>query len=240
MHSESDQSGNILFLILIAVALFAALSFVVSDMMRGGSTATISDEKASAYVSEILDYGRTLRQAVQNVSINGCDNTDISFSNIIVSGYAHSPVVDDSCKIFAPDGGAMTYVAPDSDWLAKVSPTPSLQGQWYFPANVCVLDIGKGGSGCDSDGNDNEDLIVVLPYIKQEICLLINRRLNLGASALSASGDEWPSAGTKFTGSFSDGEVLDQSGVLAGCFEGDSTNTPASGTYHFFQVLKAR
>lgn len=240
IKNSSSQSGNVLFLILIAVALFAALSYVVAEMMRGASPTAILDEKAGVYASEILDYGRSLRQAVQNVRINGCDDTDISFVNSTISGYAHTPAADDTCQIFAPDGGSMTYVEPDANWLARISPVPTLQGQWYFPASTCVLDIGNGSTGCDSDSSDNEDLIVILPYIKQEVCELINRRLNLGSTALSASRDEWPSAGTKFTGSFSDGEVLDQSGVLAGCFEGDSSNTPASGTYHFFQVLRAR
>jgi type II secretory pathway pseudopilin PulG len=235
-----SQAGNVLFFILIAIALFSALSFVVANMMRGGSPTVVSEEKASVFAAEILDYGRTLRQAVQNVRINGCDDDDISFSNIFVSGYAHSPVVSNTCKVFNAGGGAITYVTPHDKWLASMSSPPTLQGQWYFPANICVTDVGSGGAGCGSDSTDNEDLVVILPYIRQEICEKINSRLNLGASALSASDDAWPSAATKFTGSYSDDTSIDQSGTMAGCFEGDGANTPASGTYHFYQVLLAR
>ena len=52
----SSQSGNIIFIILIAVALFAALSFVVSQMMRGPTT--IGEEKDGVIVAEILAYAQ--------------------------------------------------------------------------------------------------------------------------------------------------------------------------------------
>lgn len=236
------QNGNVLFLLLIVIALFSALSFTVANMMRGASPETITDEKAGIYASEILDTARGLRQAVQNIRINGCADEDISFSNDIISGYAHAPTVSTSCQIFNSAGGAMTYTVPDPKWLANISGPPSLQGEWYFPANLCVEDVGSGSSGCDSDSTDNEDLVVILPYIRQDICETLNKRLNLGASALSTTGDAWPSSGDKFTGSYSDDTAmtLGTTGLISGCFEGDSGQTPTSGTYHFYQVLLAR
>lgn len=238
-YARSSQSGNVLFIILIACALFGALSYAVSNMMRSNNPNQIGEQKGEVFATEILDYGRAVRQGVQAVLINGCDVTDVSFANNIVSGYAHGSA--DTCKIFNPSGGGVNYMAPLDDWLADVSGPPALQGTWYFPADVCVPDIGTGSSGCDSDGTDNEDLVMILPYIKSEICNKINKLVSGSNSTLAGSGDEWPDAGTKFTGSFSDGVALDQDGRMAGCFAGDGgADTPASGTYHFFQVLSAR
>lgn len=237
----NNQAGNVLFIILIACALFGALSYTVANMMRGGSGTEISEQRAEVFAGEILDYARTVRQAVQTVAINGCDTLGISFSNNIVSGYAHSPVVSDSCQVFHVDGGGASYVIPHNDWLADVSGPPALQGQWYFPADVCIPDIGTSSTGCESDSGDNEDLIMILPYIRSEICTEINDILTDTKSALSGTGDEWLDAETKFTGAMSDGEVMDQDGRMNGCFAGDGgADTPASGTYHFFQVLKPR
>lgn len=239
------ERGSALFIILIAVALFAALAYAVSDMMRGGNPNTIGEEKARLYGDEILDYARSLRQAAQNMKIsNGCADSDISFENAVTAGYTHTPAAPDTCRIFETGGGGMSYQPPVPEWLDISTPAPALRGQWYFPANVCTPDLGSAEAGCDSDTVDNEALIAVLPYIKRGLCLRINESLgitNPGGEPPPETGDAWTAGAVKYQGvSPTDGESLDQSGRMAGCFEGASGSTPDENTYHFFQVLVPR
>jgi hypothetical protein len=234
------EAGSALFFILIGVALFAALSYTVAQMLRGGNPETISEQKSQLFADEILGYGRSLRQATQAVRINGCADMDLSFDNGTVGGYAHMPDVADTCKIFNEGGGGMIYALPSESWLDAAQSAKTLYGEWYFPANVCVRGIGNGTAGCESDSTDNEDILVILPYIKEQVCAAINNSLGLGTTIPVETADGWTTANTKFTGTMADNTALDQTGVMAGCFAGSGANTPDANTYHFFQVLVTR
>ena len=66
------QSGNVLFIILIAVALFAALSYAVVGSSRntGGN---IDDENTHLIASEILNYVSSVETAFTRLRARGCD-----------------------------------------------------------------------------------------------------------------------------------------------------------------------
>lgn len=235
-----SQKGSALFIILVAVALFAALSYVVAGMMRsGGSGTDINQERAEIYAGEILDYARNVRQVVQDLRIsNGCRNTEISFENPVETGYANG--TDTDCQIFHSDGGGMSWVEPSADLLDSAQSGETGYGQWFATGVTCVINIGNGATGCNTDSVDNEDLIFALPYIDQAVCIAINESLGItsgGAAPPQDGGTAW--AWTKFTGSYTDGAQLGSSpNRMAGCFESDTL--PTSGTYHFYQVLVAR
>jgi hypothetical protein len=241
-----SQKGSVLFIILIGVMLFAALSYSVAHMMRGGSPTMIGEEKSRLFGDEILNYARALRSAVQNLKIsNSCKDSEISFEHTDLAGYTHSPVVPDTCKIFHSSGGGMVYQAPSAEWLDTVySPAPALRGNWYFPANTCVPGTGTApAGGCDANGDDDEAIIAVLPFLRRQICIQINDLLgvaNPGGEPPAETANAWPAGNTKFAGAFSDGEQIDQPGVSAGCFRGSGIATPPANTYHFFQVILPR
>jgi len=81
-----NERGNVIFLILIAIGLFAALSFSFSKGNRG-STTIIDKEQATLIATEIINYARSIKNAVHELQINGCDDTEISFENGITVGY---------------------------------------------------------------------------------------------------------------------------------------------------------
>lgn len=239
---DKAESGNVLFIILIAIALFGALSFAVSNMMRSGNAEAISEQRASILADEILAYARDIRQTVQNLRIsNGCEDEDISFENSIITGYEHtSPVARDECKIFHPDGGGLSYIAPIEDWLVTLSPVPVFRGEWYF-GPVCAEDIGQAGACSEA----TKDVVMFLPYINKQLCITLNDKLGVdnpsGDPPVEASNG-WTASNFKFTGDFSvGGTQLQQAGNRAGCFEGfNASSIPPSDTYHFYQVLLVR
>ncbi|MGB4057587.1 MAG: hypothetical protein WBK77_05845 [Alphaproteobacteria bacterium] len=239
------EKGSVLFIILIAVVLFAALAFAVNQMLRSGDPNTIGIEKSRLAADEILSYGRSMRQAMQNMKIsNGCADLDLSVENTTIAGYTHAPVATDPCKLFHSTGGGIVYQVPVAEWLdVTISPAPALRGQWYFPANTCAPGTGTAAAGCHTDTVDNEAIIAVLPYIKKQVCLQINQKLgitNPGGNPPPETLNAWPAAATKYIAAQADGESLDQSGRMAGCFEGAAASTPLPGSYHFFEVLIPR
>lgn len=231
-----------LIFILVAIVLFAALSFAVSDMMRGGSGNEINEERAKILASDILDYARALRQGVQNMRIsNGCADTAISFDTPSLIGYANG--TNTACQLFNASGGGVNYVAPHKDVLAVVTPVPDLYNQWYFTGGVCAVGLGVTPSGCSTEAQ--RDIVAFLPYVNRSVCIAINNSLrvnNPGGNPPIESTHAWPTDNAKFTGNFTNGNILlERNGQMAGCFQGSGpTNTPPSGTYHFFQVLLVR
>lgn len=238
-HRRSER-GNVFFFIFIGCALFAALSYTVANMMKSGDPTKVAAEKARLYAGEVLDLGRKLREGVQDLRIsNSCRVEELSFENPTLAGYNFS--TRDACKLYSPAGGALNYYAPANDWLdGSQAGASTLYGKIYFPEDVCVQDVGEGGSGCDTDGVDNEDLVVIVPFLKPEVCNQINKSLGLGEAPLAETGSAWSATPALYQGSFSDGAVINQSGLKAGCFAGSSGNTPPANSYHFVQVLLPR
>ena len=102
--------GNALFLILIAVALFAALSYAVTNSGRGGGG--IDREQSQIEASQILNYASGVRTAVQRMRVaRGCSRTELNFENTAMvhpdfwggSTNTNAPT-DGSCDVFGPDG----------------------------------------------------------------------------------------------------------------------------------------
>ncbi|GBH32909.1 hypothetical protein, partial [Sphingobium xenophagum] len=62
-HHTRSQRGNVLFLILLGVALFAALNYAVTSSMRGEGKSG-SSESYELAVTQILQWATTLQHTV--------------------------------------------------------------------------------------------------------------------------------------------------------------------------------
>ena len=104
--------------IMVAVGLFASLGYVVSQNMRGGSPEMVSEEVAKNRATEILQFSASVRRAVQALKIEGIADTEISFENSIVSGYANANCTGNSCKVFASTNLYWAISSRSSSFLA--------------------------------------------------------------------------------------------------------------------------
>ena len=239
------ERGNVLFLILIAVALFAALGFAVSNILSSGNPTTIASEQARVYANEIIDHGRTIRQSIQNLRIsNGCSQEEISvqFDSDSDGDYNdndenyHNPnsPTDLSCHVFHLDGGGINYYSPNDLLLATDVGTPALYDEWYITGAINAGGVGTGVN----------ELVLFFPYIKRSICIEINEALgitNPSGEPPVESGNAWTPTIRRFVGSYGSAAVLNQNSNLQGCFEGaNASSTPPAGTYSYFQVLIVR
>jgi len=159
------EDGNVLFLILIAVALFAALSYAVTSSTRssGGDASSETNLISSA---QIVQYPSAVGTAIVRMVISGINIDEIRFNR--PAEFAELDTT--SIGVFHPSGGAQTYIPAPADMMVAAT-----QGQWVFNAELEVPDIGVAGAG----GND---IIAYLIGIKQSICSKINSEYGLGAS----------------------------------------------------------
>ena len=88
---RDTQSGNVLFLILIAVALFAALSYAVTQTQRSGSN-DASDETLRLDLATAEQLTQSYQVALQRMHyLNGIDPDEISFENQEWPSWLNSP-----------------------------------------------------------------------------------------------------------------------------------------------------
>ncbi|MEM6780966.1 MAG: hypothetical protein AAF569_03795 [Pseudomonadota bacterium] len=235
---RDTESGSIIIWILVAVALFAALNFAFTKGFRTGE-ATVSDEKARLLATEIVDYGRTVQQAVRLLQINGCDETEVSFDQAIVSGYSNSNApADNSCHVFNPGGGGLNWSSTaldiqDSDF--SYEGLDDGYGTWLY-AYPNVVDVGINGR-CE--------LVAFLNWIPRNVCIQINEKLGIdNPSGEPPREADWAGR-QEFIGVYdiSCAQIStpagDFEGKLNGCYEGNHPNQP-NGSYHFYQVLIVR
>ena len=225
------QKGNALFLILIAVALFAALSYAVTNSGRGGSG--IDREQAELQISQILQYGASIKTAIMRMKItSGCSDTQISFHyDSDGDGALETDGSDDyynpnangltECYVFHTDGGGLSFELPPADFFS-VTGLPKWGEQYSFVGTDCVPDVGTGaGSICYNNGTiDDTELNMVLVGINDEMCQALNARVGYDGDIPTMS-DSW--------GNFYD------TTFITGSFKG-VYGTSATGSSHLVTV----
>lgn len=243
---RESERGNVLFYILIAVALLGSLSYAVSQSSRG-NVSEISEEKTRLLATEIIEYGNILANGTGQLKLRGHRNTEISLENNGVNGYANANCIDDTCKVFHVSGAGIIYRSPETEWLDSSQSAQPQYGNLYFASSTCIIDVGTNSTTLCNDSGDDEELLMIMPWLKKEICVEINDLLginNPGGDPPQDTGASWSGGFTKFTGSYGGSEEIgegggsDLAGKTAGCFEGGGT--PPAGSYHFYRVLIAR
>ncbi len=234
MHSANrhGESGNALFFILICVALFAALSFAVTQSSRSGSD--ISRERAAILASEFIQYGTALEQAASRmIMMNGVVDYTVDMVDATTrNSAANGSCTTDKCKLFHPKGGAIQGRMMPDDAYEESFPTgwhPSNRGA-ASPRVHRVLDVG-------SEGNE---LGIAWFGIKKDVCLEINRKLGI-ADYANIPTEPISSAYTGTLTSFPTGGAILGSGApqFAGkrAFCGYHNS---SWGYYYYHVLWAR
>ena len=189
------ESGNVLWFILIAVALLGILTAVLS---RSGSSVDQSGdvEQARVKASTILRYTGGLEAAIQQMMLRGVSENEISFENSVTStDYTNSRCNDQECLVFDVDGGGLEYTAPPrgandgSDWI-------------FTGHNNVGTTAGPVGTTEDRRGND---LLIMLRNVPKGLCVQLNRDLGVDNPSGDPPVDTTGIALTPFVGTFYDG-----------------------------------
>lgn len=157
-----NQAGNALLIILIAVALFGALTFAITKSRTTFTSAT-SQEEARILAAEMIQYGDAVRNAVSKLTLvggarfSGSSDTSPSFYTTGVST-DYQTAGPARFEVFSKDGGAISYQTPPED--ACVS--------------ACAYDF-AGGFLIPAVGSDTaDDLAMVVQDVDPLVCKRIN------------------------------------------------------------------
>ena len=224
-----QQSGNILFMILIAIALLATLSYAMSGSMRGGGN--ITNDQLRVRVDRLLTIASDIKTGVNTIYTQGVSESDISFAHPSLTGYG-TIGTDTLVEVFNEDGGGVG--APDI-------PSGLNDGsQIEFYGHTRAPRMGENGVA---------DLLLVVPNMTESACRAINFRLGYAETAPIPQDNDGDSL-CVYTGA---------SGRFAGTFETVAPNQMDDGTpdmtilpapygcvtcgssqYHMFYTLLAR
>lgn len=246
---STKDSGNVLFLILIAVALFAALSYAITQSTR--TTPNKNTEKDNISVAQVELFISSIEQAITRMTImNGCTPEQISFENTVyyggvagpranvvvfaANGNTNSPS-DSRCHIFRSEGGNVATV------LLSGALGVSGAGAYARPGHMWA-----GTEAFPGVGTSEVDIAIVIPYVTKAVCNLFNKKRSIG----NANGDavlfDWYR--TPYNGAFTAAgyeswgraSALPTAAIPIGssalCFNPDGTE----GNYHVLQVVLPR
>jgi len=228
--------GSALIYIPVAIVLFASLAVAVGRMNSGATPG--NSQSLQLQATEILQFSQAVRTAVQDITVNGATEAQISFENPVAAGYPNAGCVTDSCKLFASSGGGLSYIKPQDQWLDASHNAGANYGDWVFSGNNAVTGVGTDG-GSDA----SVELLAILPYVKKDLCVQINNMLNIANPGGNPPQDDAVTDVTdKFSGTYTASIVMagnaQISGQRAACIQ--DSGAPATAPYHFFRVLSAR
>lgn len=224
------ESGNVLFMILIAVALIALLTAAIS----GGDTQNknIDNETLVLRTSEVQRYAKELEQAVQIITRNAAvSETDFRFAHPEAPSDYGTITDTPSLQIFSPEGGAATYRAPPADINDGSA--------WEFYGTTAVPGI----------GTSRADLVAVLPNVTAAFCTRLNTLVGQSAAPQDTSACIYTGATGRFNASTqysSSPNTMNESS-----FAQDTTISAAKpapqacvqcsdSSYHFYTVIFPR
>lgn len=175
---RNGERGNVLFLILIAVALFAALSYAVTQSTRSGS-GDASGETNLINSAQLAQYPAGVRTSVVRMIIGGTSVDQIGFD----APADFSTVSDLKYNVFHPTGGGAVYQVAPKDVL---SATPSTSGRWVYSSKFQINGVGSTTDG--STKSLGNDIIAFLPGVAQNVCRKLNDELGIVATGGQSDG----------------------------------------------------
>lgn len=187
--TRQSEHGSILFIILIGVALFAALSYAVVGSMRSGAgnaSSSMTEEKMNLALTELRSAVVDARTAIQAMTISG-------YALDQVDAYAEGPTgvqyypwsnplcTKDDCKLYSPSGGGLKFFL-FSKIYPQFSGVPNIVDGFQYPQGLYwTWWAYKGTLQAD---------IIYRVKITKAFCNFINKK-----NGITADIDSFPSSG---------------------------------------------
>lgn len=163
MQFSRSQSGNVLFLILIAIALFAALTAALTK--SGGGSGSLSGEKMALAADQVGAFGVDVKRASENILRNGNSESTIKFAHSSLNAAYGTPDASPKTEVFNIAGGGVAYL----DVPANINDG----SKWEFTGSTAIPGVGDDAT---------PDLVMVLPNVTESFCRAFNKKAGYDAS----------------------------------------------------------
>jgi hypothetical protein len=244
MLKYTRQTGNVLFIILIAVALFAALTYAVSSSQRTGGV-TMDKERGTIGASDYMSYTSNMEKIVARMLNDEISENGLSFENgqwvynnaaLVETASMFPNCTVAKCKVF--DGGGGGVLPRKFTSVTVTSPV--------------ATDIASGSGAVYSlkvtgVGSTAWDLVLLIAIVDQNTCIQINNALGITNPAGVPPTDTWANAAL-YNGTFTGpNNATDEIGDMATQINGKTSGciTRSGGAYgvndnYMYQVLLPR
>ncbi|MAE52103.1 MAG: hypothetical protein CMH27_09865 [Micavibrio sp.] len=220
--SRKTERGNALLYVLIAIALFAALSFTLSRNSDNTEAGSLTEDRAKLYASQLTSYAAQAKSAVDQMLFQGAQIDQLDFTLPSEATFNTAPTI---YKVYHPDGGGLIPAQIPENATNEISTTPP--AGWY---------MGRFNNVEWTPGTD-QDVILTAYQITKPVCESIN---------VMITGD--PAIPKITSGDMSDYLVPDApntdltSTECAGCNEYSSlcVSNNAESAYSFYNIIAAQ
>ncbi len=161
------ESGNAFVYILIAVVLFAALSFVLIRQEDSKETGVLTPDTARIIATQMISTAAEVKGGLDQMVFAGTHPSEFGFEK--PSAFGAAPHYD---KVFHPDGGGISLPSFPVNALPSVALASPVSG-WY---------LGRFNNVGWTDST-NHDVILTAYGINQMVCQEINN-LIIGTTAI--------------------------------------------------------
>lgn len=166
---RTKERGNALIYVLIAIALFAALSFTLSRQTDTSEAGALDSSKVELYATQLMSYAAQAQAAVDQLLMSNTllnpANTMIQELDLTLPTQAGFNTAPHLRKLYHPQGGGLTPGRiPDSIKTTGVSDPVS---GWY---------LGRFNN-VDWTATANQEVILIAYQIPEAVCARINQTI---------------------------------------------------------------
>lgn len=161
-----NERGNALIYVLIAIVLFAALSFTLGRQTDTSEAGALSDERAELRATQLISYAAQAKSVVDQMLFAGADIDDLDFMDPSDPNFNAGTQLDRANRVFHPEGGGLVLGQLPEDTIAQVDTNPV--AGWY---------IGRFNN-VEWTESPGEDVILVALQISRPVCEKINEKIN--------------------------------------------------------------
>ncbi len=168
-NQQRRARGNILFLILLAVVLFAALSYAVTESLRNGGKDSTS-ERAQSQASELANYFTQIDTAVQRMMmIDNVKDYQLNFfyggsSNFVMGSNDNPNCTESRCRVFDPAGGNVSGKKINGIYSSDTGSNRQLRIFYLSIPNV---------------GTNLPDIVAAIYKARPRLCEAVNQQAGL-------------------------------------------------------------
>ncbi|MGQ0526613.1 MAG: hypothetical protein ACT4OY_01050 [Alphaproteobacteria bacterium] len=160
--TQGEEKGNALIYVLIAIALFAALSMTLVRQTDTGEASALSSEKAELYATQLINYAAQAKSSVDQLTFSGTKIANIDFTLPTQAGFNTPP---NGNKIYHPSGGGLSPGILNPEAISQDDDDPP--AGWY---------MGRFNN-VEWTASAADDVILVAYQINKTICEKINEKV---------------------------------------------------------------